>query len=169
MNLDELRGGPTYHVWVFRTGRCRILGPYAYHSYARDRDHEFTLYVSVIQGNGITALVDVGIASVAQMNRDAGFLMSQEIVQAPGLGGRWVGGHSVCSQFIYVNTQKGLAVFSGDTVQMYKNVELDDPVAICHDVVQCRQALALARADVDVLLPGHDPEILSRFPGGRVA
>jgi len=258
MNLDELRNGPTYHVQVFRTGRCRIMGPYAYHSYARDRDHEFTLYVSVIQGNGITALVDVGMASVAQMNRDAGFLMSEEIVLAPGedvlsivaragaapeaidfvllthchydhcsnlslfpnatvviparawrlwhedpenrgylhagfldeltalkaegrlrlldegmvvpgLGVRWVGGHSICSQFIYVNTQKGLVLFSGDTVQMYKNVELDDPVAICHDVVQCREALALVRTDVDVLLPGHDPEILSRFPGGRVA
>ena len=87
---------------------------------------------------------------------------------APGLGVRWVGGHSICSQFIYVNTQKGLVLFSGDTVQMYKNVELDDPVAICHDVVQCRAALALARTDVDVLLPGHDPKILLRFPGGRV-
>jgi len=118
MNLDELRSGPTHGVRVFRTGRCRILGPYASHSYARDRDHEFTLYVSVIQGNGITALVDVGMASVAQM---------------------------------------------------YQNVELDDPVAICQDAVQCRAALALARTDVDVLLPGHDPEILSRFPGGRVA
>jgi len=258
MNLDALRRGPTYHIRVFRTGRCRILGRYAYHGYARDRDHEFTLYVSVIQGNGITALVDVGMASVEQMNRDAGFLMSEKIVQAPGedvlsivaragvapeaidfvllthchydhcsnlslfpkatvvipatawrlwhedpenqgylhagfldeltvlkaegrlrlldegavapgLGVRWVGGHSICSQFIYVNTQKGLVLFGGDTVQMYKNVELDDPVAICHDVVQCRAALALARTDVDVLLPGHDPEILLRFPAGRVA
>lgn len=107
-----------YTVRVFRTGRCRILGPYAYHSYARDRDHEFALYVSVVQGNGIAALVDVAMASVAQT---------------------------------------------------YRNVELDDPVAICHDVVQCREALASLRTDVDVLLPGHDPELLSRFPGGRVA
>ena len=68
-----------------------------------------------------------------------------------------------------MNTQKGLVVFGGDTVQMYKNVELDDPVAICHDVVQCREALASVRTDVDVLIPGHDPKVLSRFPGGRVA
>jgi glyoxylase-like metal-dependent hydrolase (beta-lactamase superfamily II) len=47
-------------------------------------------------------------------------LLNQGVV-VPSIGVRWVGGHSVCSQFIYVNTTQGVAVFTGDTVQMYGN------------------------------------------------
>lgn len=253
---------PTYHIRVFRTGKCRVKGPYAYDTYARDRDHAFTLYISVIKGQGLTALVDVGMESVAEMNRQVAFLLSEPITQGedetlpsilsqagvtfedvdyvflthchydhcsnlplfpnattvipqyawevwhtqpdgavylhpgflkhleslqaegrlyladsdspldvvqPGLGVRWVGGHSPCSQFIYVNTVKGRVAFTGDTVQMYENVTRDDIVAICGDKAQCRRALAVARESADILLPGHDPALLERFPDGIVA
>ena len=235
MLKSEVASGPTYHIRVFRTGRCRIIGKYAYHDYAVERDHPFTLYVSVIQGNGLTALVDVGMKSVAAMNRDAGFLMTALIAQepgedvpgiltkakidaadvdyiflthahydhcsnlalfpnatvvipayawrlwheeperaiylhagflselealqsqerlllldegvvAPGLGVRWVGGHSICSQFIYVNTARGVAVFTGDTVQMYANIAHNAIIGIYDDAAQCQRAIETARA-----------------------
>jgi glyoxylase-like metal-dependent hydrolase (beta-lactamase superfamily II) len=95
-------------------------------------------------------------------------LMDDGII-APGLGVRWVGGHSPCSQFIYANTSQGVAVFTGDTVQMYGNLDHDDIIAICGDEEQCWQALGLARTDVNLLIPGHDPLVLTRFPGGVVA
>lgn len=47
-------------------------------------------------------------------------------------------------------------------------MNLKDPVAIGSDAVQCRQALAIARAETDSLIPGHDPEILVRYPEGRI-
>jgi glyoxylase-like metal-dependent hydrolase (beta-lactamase superfamily II) len=262
MKKSEIASGPTYHIRVFRTGTCRVKGPYAYGTYARDRDHAFTLYISVIQGHGITALVDVGMASVAEMNRQVAFLLSEPITQGedetlsailsragittedvnvvflthchydhgsnlplfpnatavipahawevwhtqpdgavylhpgflkhletleaegrlhlagadnsldiihPGLGVRWVGGHSPCSQFIYVNTDRGVVAFTGDTVQMYGNLAHDDIVAICGDKAQCRRALEIARESADILVPGHDPAILERFPDGIVA
>lgn len=258
MLKTDVAAGPQYHIRVFRTGECTILGRFSYRNYARERDHVFTLYVSIIQGNGITALVDTGLESVPEMNRGAGFLMSREIEQAPdedtetilrragvagaavdyvllthchydhcsrlalfpnarvvvperawrvwhdqsdganylhqgflaelqdlraagrlllldegliapGIGVRWVGGHSPCSQFVYVNTSQGVAVFTGDTVQMYGNVEHDDTVGIWVDESQCRQALAIAQTEPDILLPGHEPRILDRYRDGIVA
>jgi len=250
--------GPTYHVRVFRTGQCRVKGEYAYAHYARDRAHLFTIYVTVIRGNGLTAIVDTGMQSVEQMNRMAGFLMSELITQepgedtssileragiaghevdyvllthchydhcsnlslfpnarvviperawktwhekpdgaiylhegflqdmeslhaeerlvlldeglvAPGLGVRWVGGHSPCSQFILVNTEQGVAALTGDTIQMYGNLEQDDIIAISMDDHQCRRALDIARTDADTIVPGHDPRVLRNYPDGVVA
>ena len=214
--------GPTYHVQTFRTGQCRVKGEHAYAHYARDRDHIFTIYVTVIRGNGLTAIVDTGMESLEQMNRMAGFLMSELISQepgedttsileragvagqevdyvllshchydhcsnlglfpnarvviperawktwheqtdgavylhegflqemeslyaegrlvladeglvAPGLGVRWVGGHSPCSQFILGNTAQGVAALTGDTIQMNSNLEQEDIIAISID------------------------------------
>jgi glyoxylase-like metal-dependent hydrolase (beta-lactamase superfamily II) len=258
MQTSDLAAGPAYHVRVFRTGTCRVKGRYAYFTYAKDRDHRYDLYIGAITGNGLTALVDTGMESVAEMNRGAGFLMSELITQGPGedtasildeagiepakvayvflthchydhcsnlsmfpsaqvvvpayawdlwhthperaaylhegflaylemlhgegrllfldeglvtggLGVRRVGGHSPCSQFVYVNTSKGVVAFTGDTVQMYMNLEMNDIVHIHEDEDECWRALEVARTTADFVLPGHDPQVLERYPGGIVA
>ena len=86
----------------------------------------------------------------------------------PGIGVRRVGGHSPCSQFIYVNTPGGVAVLTGDTVQMYANLEQNDPIGIWMDDDECRRALEIARHEPDLLVPGHDPRVLERYPGGVI-
>jgi len=258
MLKQEIAAGPQYRIRTFRTGECTILGRYSYRNYAKDCDHLFTLYVSIIQGDDITAVVDTGLESVPEMNRGAGFLMRELITQqpgedtvsilkkaavagedvdyvilthchydhcsllslfpnadvviperawklwhaqpetanylhkgfldeletlnaagrlilldeglvVPGIGVRWVGGHSPCSQFIYVNTAKGVAVFTGDTVQLYGNVEQNDVIGIWCDDAQCWRALAIAQEEPDILLPGHEPRILEKYPDGVVA
>lgn len=258
MKKSDLASGPIYHMQLFRTGKCRVKGKYSYHNYARDRDHAFYIYVTVIQGNGMTALVDTGMKSVEEMNRGAGFLLSELITQesgediasilaragvaeadvdyvflthchydhcsnlplfrdarvvipeaawqvwheqpdgadylhaafldyleslnaagrlllldegivVPGIGVRWVGGHSPCSQFIYVNTENGVAALTGDTVQMYGNLEHNNIIAIHVDEDQCWRALDIARTEPDFVIPGHDPLLLARYPNGCVA
>jgi glyoxylase-like metal-dependent hydrolase (beta-lactamase superfamily II) len=258
MVKTTVASGPTYHIQAFRTGQCRIKGEYAYAHYARDHDHLFAIYVTVIRGNGLTAIVDTGMESVEQMNRMAGFLMSELIVQepgedttsilqragisgqevdyvllthchydhcsnlslfpnaqvviperawktwheqpdgavylhagfllemeslhaqgrlvlvdeglvAPGLGVRWVGGHSPCSQFILVNTEQGVAALTGDTIQMYGNLEQDDIIAISMDEDLCRRAIEIARTDADYIVPGHDPRVLAHHPNGVIS
>ncbi len=258
MNKAEVSTGPAYQIQVFRTGACRIIGKYAFRHIWHDTDHLFNIYLSVISGNGIHALVDTGMESVAEMNRGAGFLMTELITQEPeeatlsilrrvgldvqdisyvflthchydhcsnlglfpnatvvipakawaawhndpekrrylhagffeqmealwaqgkvclldegvvrpGIGVRWVGGHSVCSQFIYVNTAKGVALFTGDTVQMYSNLAQNEIIGICDSEEECWQAIDIARRDADIFLPGHDPRVLAEHPEGRVA
>jgi len=258
MLKQSVAEGPTYHLRLFRTGICRVKGRYAYRTHGKDQDHAFTIYIGVIQGNGITALIDTGMESVDEMNRGAGFLLTELITQepdedtvsilvragiepadvdyvvlthchydhcsmlpiftnatavipehawqlwhddpestvylhdgfldhlearhaagklltapdgvvVPGLGVRWVGGHSPCSQFVYVNTDKGVVVDTGDTVQLHGNLEYDDTIGIWVDEAECRRALEIARTDPDIVLPGHDPTLLDRYPDGVVA
>jgi len=258
MVKSDVAAGPAYHIRAFRTGQCRVKGRYAYRNYAKDRDHLYYIYVTVIEGNGLTALVDTGMESVEEMNRGAGFLLSELISQeagedtasilarakvvaedvgyvflthchydhcsklhmfpnatvvvpergwktwhkepeganylhsgfleymeslhadgrlllldegvvVPGIGVRWVGGHSPCSQFVYVNTAKGVAVLTGDTVQTYANLEQNDVIGIWVDDEQCWRALDIAREDADILVPGHDPMVLEEFPDGVIA
>jgi len=258
VNKQDVAAGPTYHLQLFRTGMCRVKGRYAYRHYGKDRGHLYAIYIGVIRGNGITALVDTGMESVDEMNEGAGFLLTELITQAPdedtisilakagitadevdyvflthshydhcsnlplfpnakvvmparawriwheepdganylhkgyleymeslytagrlvlldegivvpGIGVRWVGGHSPCSQFIYVNTSKGVALLTGDTVQLYGNLEHDDTVGIWVNEEECRAALEIARRDADIVLPGHEPRILERYPEGIIA
>jgi len=258
MPFTALRAGPQYHIQVFRTGECRVMGRYSYLDFGTDKDHLFTLYLSVIRGDGVLAVVDTGMESVAAMNRDAGFLMSQRITQAPGedtpgilkragikgqdvdyiflthchydhcsnlalfpnarvvipayawdawyktpekaiylhagflaeletlqaegrlllqdsgvvmpgIGVQWVGGHSICSQFVAVHTHSGIVLFTGDTVQMYANLEHDAVIGIYDSVDQCKRAMQLAREVGDVIIPGHDPLVLELYTDGVVA
>jgi glyoxylase-like metal-dependent hydrolase (beta-lactamase superfamily II) len=258
MDKTEVAAGPAYHIRAFCTGRCRIIGKYAFRNIGQDTDYPFSIYISVIQGNGLNALVDTGMESVAEMNRSAGFLMSKLITQepgedtlsivrkaglepedihyvflthchydhcsnlplflnatvvipsrawmlwhadlerarylhsgfyqlledwnrqkkvvllddglvVPGIGVQRVGGHSPCSQFIYVNTARGVALFSGDTVQMFRNVEENVCIGIYDDEPECWSAIRVARRDADILIPGHDPRLLAMYPGGVIA
>jgi glyoxylase-like metal-dependent hydrolase (beta-lactamase superfamily II) len=105
------------------------------------------------------------LASIREQDRR---LLLDEGLVVPGIGVRRVGGHSPCSQFIYVNTAGGVAVLTGDTVQMYANVEQNDPIGIWMDDEECWRALEIARKEPDILVPGHDPLVLERHPGGVV-
>jgi glyoxylase-like metal-dependent hydrolase (beta-lactamase superfamily II) len=95
-------------------------------------------------------------------------VLLDEGLVAPGLGVRWVGGHCPCSQFVYVNTAEGVVALTGDTVQKYENLEQNDAIGIWSDDEQCWRALDIARTTADIVLPGHDPLVLERHPGGVV-
>ena len=80
----DVAAGPNYQIQMYRTGECRVKGRYAYRNYAKDRDHPYTIYIGIIKGNGITALIDTGMESLDEMNRGAGFLLSELITQREG-------------------------------------------------------------------------------------
>jgi len=109
------------------------------------------------------------LEAVENLHADGRLLLMDEGEVVPGIGVRWVGGHSPCSQFIYVNTEKGVALLTGDTVQPYGNLEQNDIVHIHVDAEQCRQALEIARSHSGLVIPGHDPLVLQKYPGGVVA
>jgi len=85
----------------------------------------------------------------------------------PGLSVRWVGAHSPESQLILVETEKGRACLTGDVCYLYANIEEDRPIGWIPEE-EGRRALDLIRRNCDYVLPGHDPRILERYPGGRV-
>ena len=95
-------------------------------------------------------------------------LADDEETILPGLRVAWSGGHTPCSQFVFVDTPLGRAVFTGDESFLYRNVERDVPVGLHADLERARTALVRAREDADFPVPSHDPEVLVRHPGGRI-
>ena len=86
----------------------------------------------------------------------------------PGIRVFWVGGHSICSQAIAIETNLGRAVITGDVVFKYRNIEENIPIGLPYSTEQCIAAMERIRREADIVLPGHDPEILKRYPRGII-
>ena len=88
----------------------------------------------------------------------------------PGISSLWTGGHSPGSQAVVVETKKGSAVICGDVVPRYQNVCEDIPCGIHTNTIEAVQALKKVKAragSMDLILTGHDPEAMQKYP--RVA
>ncbi|MBC8447439.1 MAG: N-acyl homoserine lactonase family protein [Chloroflexi bacterium] len=86
----------------------------------------------------------------------------------PGIGAFYIGGHTLCSQAFTVQTSAGLAVFPGDTVFYYENLERNHPVGLAVDITQCYQAMERIREVADIVVPPHDPLLLQKYPDGVI-
>jgi len=87
----------------------------------------------------------------------------------PGVATFWAGGHSISSQAYVVETEKGSVVFAGDSVFLYKNLELGVPIGVGRKPAERIWSMRRIQQAGDVVIPGHDPDILRRFPQGRIA
>jgi glyoxylase-like metal-dependent hydrolase (beta-lactamase superfamily II) len=86
---------------------------------------------------------------------------------AEGVTVHHVGGHTAGLQVVKVETRKGLVVLAIDAAHFYANLEHDAPFAVMNDLAGMYGAFDrlhdLAGSD-GVIVPGHDPEVLKRFP-----
>jgi N-acyl homoserine lactone hydrolase len=87
----------------------------------------------------------------------------------PGIGAFHLGGHTVCSQAITVQTKRGTAIFPGDVVFYYENLEKNHPVGLAVNIVDCYKAMAKIRKFHGFLVPPHDPRLLELYPDGMIA
>ena len=86
---------------------------------------------------------------------------------APGISVHHIGGHTAGHQAVRVWTKKGWLVLASDAVHMYANLEQQNPFPIVHNVGDVMEGYSklLALADnQDLVIPGHDPLVLERFP-----
>ncbi|HZZ87126.1 MAG TPA: N-acyl homoserine lactonase family protein, partial [Caulobacteraceae bacterium] len=86
---------------------------------------------------------------------------------APGLSLHLIGGHTRGLQAVRVWTRRGWLVLASDAAHLYANIDEGRPFPIVQDVAAMleghRTLKALASAD-DLVIPGHDPLVLARFP-----
>jgi len=90
---------------------------------------------------------------------------SQEIV--PGITVHHVGGHTMGSQIVQVETARGTAVVASDAAKLYRNFMQEIPQSRSHSVADQISAYTLIKrlaSTVDLIIPGHDPEVMSRLP-----
>jgi len=89
---------------------------------------------------------------------------------ASGITVHHVGGHTMGLQVVRVHTQRGWVVLASDASHFYENFLQRRPIGLLHDVgatVQAFDRLAQLAGDVDFLIPGHDPDVMRRYPAAR--
>ena len=123
-------------------------------------------------GKVLDRAVDAGDAQVLARLMKAGRVRlvdgDQEIIDGIKV---WIGGkHTFQSQFVSARLTGGTAVFASDNAYLYENLDKRVPIAQTVDAASNLRAqermLALA-SDRRLIVPGHDPEVMKRFPTVR--
>ncbi len=113
--------------------------------------------------------VTEGAAEVIEGLRRSGRLHvlepSEEI--RPGLRCIPMGGHTPCIQVLTVQTARGTVVLANDTVDRYRNIQEDIPPGIIYnnaDALAAYEKIRRLASSPDLIIPGHDDAVLSRYP-----
>jgi glyoxylase-like metal-dependent hydrolase (beta-lactamase superfamily II) len=88
----------------------------------------------------------------------------------PGLTLHKIGGHTEGLQVARVQTARGFVVIASDASHFYANFEQDRPFPSFHDINAMRKGYDRMRelaTSEDHIVPGHDPEVLKRYPAAR--
>lgn len=94
---------------------------------------------------------------------------SAELV--PGVSVHRVGGHTPGTQVVRVETSIGAVVLASDATHFYENIQRNRPFAVLESVAGSLAAFDQARdlaSDPALVIPGHDPAVLERFPASEI-
>jgi glyoxylase-like metal-dependent hydrolase (beta-lactamase superfamily II) len=86
---------------------------------------------------------------------------------APGVTVHLIGGHTDGTQVVRVHTARGWVVLASDAAHYWKNIHDRNPFPKVSDIGKTIDGFRLVEemADgIDFIIPGHDPEVLARFP-----
>ncbi|MGQ9523751.1 MAG: N-acyl homoserine lactonase family protein [Armatimonadota bacterium] len=89
----------------------------------------------------------------------------QEVL--PGIRTLHLGCHSECSQAVCIDTPSGTVALAGDVVYKFRNLEENKPIGWA-DPDAWHAAVQRLRSAANLIIPGHDPEVLIRYPGGVI-
>jgi len=86
----------------------------------------------------------------------------------PGIGLHFIGGHTMGLQSVTVETKRGRVVVASDASHLYHNMWDRNPyptVLNVGDMMEGHEKLRkLAGYDEDLIIPGHDPQVLDFYP-----
>jgi glyoxylase-like metal-dependent hydrolase (beta-lactamase superfamily II) len=91
---------------------------------------------------------------------------------APGVSVHLIGGHTLGLQAVRVATRRGWVVLASDASHFYANMERARPFPIVASVIDMVQGYARLRSladSTDHIIPGHDPQVLARYPAPEAA
>ncbi len=89
----------------------------------------------------------------------------------PGLSVHRVPGHTPGLQCVRVQTERGAVVLASDACHLYANMEKQNPFPILTslpDMFESWRRLGALSASAEHIVPGHDPEVLRRYPKADV-
>ncbi|HWL80459.1 MAG TPA: N-acyl homoserine lactonase family protein [Roseomonas sp.] len=94
-------------------------------------------------------------------------LYNGQVELAPGITLHPAPGHSAGLQFVRVNTVRGPVVLASDVTHFYENMEKGRPFPTCVSVAEMLEShdrLRAAAPSPAHIVPGHDPEVMRRYP-----
>jgi glyoxylase-like metal-dependent hydrolase (beta-lactamase superfamily II) len=117
--------------------------------------------------------IDTADAAMLAQLKKAGRVMlidgdGKEII--PGITVYTGGRHTYASQYVGVRTAKGTVVLASDNAYMYENLAKHVPIGATFTPgdtianVAAQDRMRHLASDPKLILPGHDPEIFTRFP-----
>ena len=89
---------------------------------------------------------------------------------APGVSVHYIGGHTMGIQCVRVKTRKGWVVLASDVSHFYENYQARSPFPIVYnvaDMLKGFERLETLAEKGGIVLPGHDPLVLTRFPAAN--
>lgn len=101
-------------------------------------------------------------------------LLSGDAELLPGLSVHLVRGHTAGMQVVRLRTAAGHVVLASDASHFYENLVDDRPAPILHcmpAVYGAFDRIATLADGADLIVPGHDPAVLERYPplSGRLS
>jgi glyoxylase-like metal-dependent hydrolase (beta-lactamase superfamily II) len=85
----------------------------------------------------------------------------------PGITLHPAPGHAAGLQFVRVHTQRGWVVVASDVTHYYEHLETERPFSTALHIGQMMEGFELLRAAAPSpahIVPGHDPEVMRRYP-----
>jgi glyoxylase-like metal-dependent hydrolase (beta-lactamase superfamily II) len=133
---------------------------------------EYTYYTGAAwqepRRRGAGADIDVMTKLVARnMSGTLRFVDGDDQTILPGITCYTGGRHTNASQYVAVQTPAGRIVLASDNVYLYRNLDTHTPIAQTLDPVSNLKAQDRMRslaAASNIIVPGHDPEVFTRFP-----
>ena len=89
---------------------------------------------------------------------------------APGITVHKIGGHSKGLQCIRVRTRRGHVVLAADASHLYAHINEGRVFPVTYnvgDVLEGYETIKRLADSSDHIIPGHDPEVASRYPAAR--
>ena len=92
-------------------------------------------------------------------------LMQGDTPIAPGIRALRVDGHFPGHSILVIDNPKGRVVLTSDVVSLYENLEKDWPIGlIMTNLGDVMRAMARVRQLGGTMVPGHDAQIMEKFP-----
>jgi glyoxylase-like metal-dependent hydrolase (beta-lactamase superfamily II) len=89
---------------------------------------------------------------------------------APGVTVHHIGGHTKGLQCVRVETRRGPVVIASDATHLYAHIEGNRVFPVLYnvaDVLEGYGKLKKLAGAPDRIVPGHDPDVLRRYPASR--
>jgi glyoxylase-like metal-dependent hydrolase (beta-lactamase superfamily II) len=95
-------------------------------------------------------------------------LTDDDATPLPGIRTVRTGGHSMDSQIIFVETEKGTVGLGVDNVITYEHLENHIAPGSPVNLLDALRAMELLEKEADIIIPGHAPDFYERYPDGII-